>query len=284
MKNIIRHNPVLAYFILTFILSWSGVGIFAIFTGMPAPIKQFEQTWPIAFIPYLFGPAIISLLLTGVLYGKPGLIEIKSRYLRWSINIGWYAFAILMLPLLVSIILFIFSYFSPEYIPDIITADNKIGLIIQGIAIGLIGGGILEETGWTGFVTPELRKRFGILKTGLIIGFFWGLWHLFPVFWGCGDESGNISWGLFLPGFFFYFSGTLAYRVLLVWVHEHTKSLLPVALMHMSLTASLFFIFNIPQNGFPAFIYYLVLSIALWIIVGISSLTKSWKEANHIKD
>ena len=35
-----------------------------------------------------------------------------------------------------------------------------------------------EELGWTGFAVPELRKRYGILTTGLIVGLLWGVWHV----------------------------------------------------------------------------------------------------------
>ncbi|MBU2510620.1 CPBP family intramembrane metalloprotease [bacterium] len=280
MISFIKQNPLFNYFMITFLFSWSGICAFAFQTGIPASSKQFEETWQIAFLPYLFGPATIGLLFIGLTSGKEGFHDLKSRFLKWKINIGWYTFAILTLPLLVSALLFVFSQFSSEFIPDIITTHDKSSLILQGIAIGFFGGGLLEETGWTGFATPKLKARYGIIKTGLIIGFLWGLWHFLPVLWGCGDEAGKINWSLFLPGLFFYFSGAPAYRVLLVWVHEHTKSLVPVVLMHTSLSASLFFIFNFPQKGFPAFLYYLVLSIALWIIVGIVSRTKSWKMAN----
>ncbi len=151
--------------------------------------------------------------------------------------------------------------------PDIITTDNKMGLIIRGTAIGFFGGGILEETGWTGFAKPKLREKYGILNTGVIIGVSWGLWHFLPVFWGCGDVVGQLDWALFLPGFFFYILGAPAYRVLMVWVHEHTKSLFMIALMHASLSASLFFIFSFPQKGLLALLYYFALSVEIWIVV-----------------
>jgi membrane protease YdiL (CAAX protease family) len=277
MNSFVRRNPIFNFFVITFIFSWSGIGIFAFKTGMPASSQQFEQTWQIAFLPYLFGPAIIGLLFIGLTSGKEGFQNLKSRFLKWKINIGWYIFAVLTLPFLVSVILLVFSTISSDYIPDIITTHDRTGLILQGILVGFFGGGLLEETGWTGFAAPKLSVRYGVFKTGLILGCLWGLWHVLPVFWGCGDEAGNINWPVFLPGLFFYFSGTLAYRVLLVWVHDRTGSLVPVMLMHMSLTASLFFIFNFPQKGFPSFLYYLVLSIALWIIVGIVSRMDNWK-------
>ena len=54
-----------------------------------------------------------------------------------------------------------------------------------------------EEIGWTGFAIPELRKRFNILSTGLLLGALWGAWHFLPVFFGCEDVSGKFDFQLF---------------------------------------------------------------------------------------
>jgi membrane protease YdiL (CAAX protease family) len=276
MKNFIKQKPVLTYFILTFIISWSGVIVMSFFMGMPTTSKQFEEVGPLALIPFLLGPTIVSLILTGLIHGKAGFNELKSRFLRWRMNIGWYAFAVFMLPLLLSIILLILSQFSSDFIPKIITENNKINLILMGVASGLIGGGLFEEMGWTGFATPKLRSRYSIFKTGLIIGTLWGAWHFLPVFWGCGDVNGKLDWALLLPGLFFHYAGLIPYRILLIWLHERTNSLIPVMLMHASLTANAFFILNISKNGYPLFIYYLFLAIALWIVVGIIFSQKKW--------
>lgn len=284
MKNFIKQKPVLMYFILTFIISWSGVIIMSFFMGMPTTSKQFEEIGPIALIPFLLSPSVVSLFLTGFIHGKAGFHKLKSRFLRWKINIGWYIFAFLMLPILLSIILLILSQFSSDFIPKIVTENDKISLIVVGITIGLIGGGLLEEIGWTGFATPKLRSHYSIFKTGLIIGFLWGAWHFLPVFWGCGDMNGKLDWTLLLPGLFFHYAGLIPYRIIIVWLHEHTNSLIPAILMHASLTTYLFFILNISKNGYPLFIYYLFLAIALWVIVGIIfSKTKILSKPAHIK-
>ena len=55
--------------------------------------------------------------------------------------------------------------------------------------MGLIGGGILEELGWTGFAVPTLlRLRYGVLSTGLIVGVLWGVLH-FLVFFYLGRRA-----------------------------------------------------------------------------------------------
>lgn len=269
MKKVIKQYPVLAYFILTFIISWSGVIIVSFFMGMPTTSTQFEEIGPIALIPFLVGPTVVSLLLTGVIYGKPGFHELKSRLFRWKINIKWYAFSILMVPALLCIILFILSHFSSDFIPVLITEENRMSLIIMGVLTGLIGGGLFEEIGWTGFVTPKLRFRDSIFKTGLIIGVLWGAWHFLPVFWGSGDINGKIDWNQFLPGLFSHYAVLIPFRIILVWVHEHTNSLIPVMLMHSSLTTFLLFILRLSKGGYTLFIFYLVVAVSLWIIVGI---------------
>jgi hypothetical protein len=98
MKNFIRQKPVVAYFIFTFILSWSGIIIVSFFMGMPTTSKQFAEAGPIALIPLLLGPTIVSLFMTGSISGRQGFRELGSRLLKWKINAKWYAFAILTLP------------------------------------------------------------------------------------------------------------------------------------------------------------------------------------------
>lgn len=269
MKTFIRQKPVVTYFILTFVISWSGVIVMSFFMGMPTTSTQFEEKGPIALIPFLLGPTVVSLFLTGYINGRPGFHELRSRLLKWKINIGWYAFAVFTIPVILSVMLFILSQFSSDFIPKVMTENNKIRFIITGVVTGLIGGGLLEEIGWTGFAIPRLRSNYSVFKTGLVVGFLWGLWHFLPVFWASGDVNGKIAWSLFLPGLFCHYAVLVPYRIIIVWVHEHTGSLIPVILMHASLTMFSNFILNISKGGCPLFIYFLFLAIALWIIVGI---------------
>ena len=137
----------------------------------------------------------------------------------------------------------------------------------MGIAIGLIGGGLMEEPGWTGFAIPKLRGRHGVLPTGLIVGFVWGLWHVLPTYWGSGDSTGTLSLALLLPPCFFYLAVLPAYRVLMVSIYDRTESLLVIILMHASLTASTLFVFAPSVGGVNLFLYYLALAAVLWGIV-----------------
>jgi ABC-type molybdate transport system permease subunit len=70
IKTFIQHKPILTYFILTFIISWAGIILASFFMGMPTTSKQFEEDGPLALMPLLLGPTVVSLILTGIVHGK----------------------------------------------------------------------------------------------------------------------------------------------------------------------------------------------------------------------
>jgi membrane protease YdiL (CAAX protease family) len=131
----------------------------------------------------------------------------------------------------------------------------------------------MEELGWTGFATPELRRRYSILATGLIVGILWAIWHFLPTYWGSGDASGALSLTLLLPPCLFYAGVLPAYRVLMVWVYDHTGSLFVAMLMHASLTASTLFILAPAAQGVPLMIYYVVFTAVIWAVVAAVAAT-----------
>jgi uncharacterized protein len=267
IKAFIKRHPVLTYFALTFAISWGGVLILGAPYGMPTTSEQFARQWPIVFLPYFFGPSIASILLTGLVYGKDGFRELLSRLLRWRVGTRWYVVALLTAPLLVTPILLALSLTSPVFLPGILTTADKVGLILSGFVVGLFLGGLMEELGWTGFATPELRRRYGVVTTGLIVGILHAVWHFLPTFWGSGDSSGALDLLLFLPPCLFYIGILPAYRVLMVWVYDRTRSLLVTMLMHMSLTTSTLFILSPSARGVSLMTYYLILTVVMWVVV-----------------
>lgn len=273
-SNLIINFPVISYFVLTFAVSWSGIIVISFFTGMPAPGKVFESIAPVAMLPLVLGPAIVALLFTGIIYGKKGIKILWLRIIKFKISIKFYLFALLLFPILASVALFILSSFSSDFLPKIITAENKSELIITGLSIGIILT-LFEEIGWQGFALPELRKKFTVFQSGLLLGFLWGAWHFLPVLYGCGDESGRFNLQLFYPGLFFHYAGLIPFRIAMVWLYEKTESLLLGWIMHASLTSCAFFILNINNSGFTLFVYYLALAIGLWAAVSAVFIKKS---------
>ena len=268
IQAFIRRHAVLTYYILVFAISWGGILIVVGPGRIPGTAEEVELTYPGVILALLAGPSVSGILMTGLVHGRAGLRGLLSRLLRW--RVGWYAVALLAAPLTVMATLFTLSLFSPIYLPNIVTADDKASLLLQGI-VGLIGG-LLEELGWTGFAIPEMRRRYGILSVGLIVGILWGTWHLLVTFWMSGDATGAPSLALFLPSIVASYGELPAYRVIMVWVYDRTESLLLAVLMHASLIFSTLFVFNSVTEGAPAVIWHLVLAVVLWGVVAVVSM------------
>lgn len=274
----IKRHPVLTYFALTFTISWGGILIVIGPGGIPGTTAQIEKLFPIALMTLLVGPSVAGILLTGLIYGREGFREFLSRLLKWRVSVRWYVVALLATPFLVTVTLLLLSLSSPAFLPGIFTTDDKASLLLTGIAVGLMGG-LLEELGWTGFAVPKLRLRYGVLTTGLIVGFLWGAWHFLVTFWASGDSSGALSLPLLLPPLLFYAVLLPVYRVLMVWVYDRTESLLVAILMHASLTASTVFILQPQATALVT--YYLVLAAVLWIFVAVVAVAKGGKLSRH---
>ena len=276
----VKNHPVLSFFVLVFVIGWGGILILVGGPGgIPANQEQFEMLMPWVLLVWLAGPSVGGILLTGLIQGREGFRNLLTGMTKWRVGARWYAVALLTAPLLYAGVSLAFSLFSPEFLPGILATSDKAALLLVGIGYGLIGGGLLEELGWTGFAVPTLlgRMRYGVLATGLVVGVLWGVFHWPVNGWAGATLPGSLSLAISLPLqlLFFTVAGLTAYRVLMVWVYERTGgSLLVAMLMHASLTASMIILPPV-LTGVAYLTYNLVFTAALWVVVGAVAM------ANH---
>jgi membrane protease YdiL (CAAX protease family) len=274
----IKRYPLLSYFALTFAISW-GVVLIAVGLGpggFSATPQQLQMAVPYAVPAMVLGPGVAGILLTGLIYGRAGLREFRSRLLRWRVGARWYAVAILTASLLITAVLLGLSLLPPECFARIFITSDKASVLLMSMAVGLAAG-IFEELSWTGFAVPTMRLRYGVLGTGLIVGVLWQTWHLLIDYWSSGVTSGEISLAIWLPA---WLIGTVvgqlvAYRVLMVWVYERTESLLLAMLMHTSLAGFTFILFPpsaVVANLISGFAY----AAALWVVVAAVAMANGW--------
>jgi uncharacterized protein len=260
---VIRKYPALTYFSLVFAISWGGivaaVGPGALFGTEydPRKLSQF------VYVAALAGPFVAGVGMMGLVDGQAGFRDLVARLGKWRVDLRWYAIALLLAPVLTAAILLLMSLTSRAFLPTIVTTNDKAGLVLTGVIMGLVVG-FCEELGWTGFATPLLRKRFGILATGLVIGLPWGLWHL-PLFSGNTSAFGNVTPILYLAVLLFSFLPP--YRVLMVWVHDRTQSVCVVILMHAALVVAQVVIIPPTLSGMAVVALDLIFGGLLWAIV-----------------
>jgi membrane protease YdiL (CAAX protease family) len=261
IKAFIKSHPLLSFFALTFAISWGGM-LLIIGAGGPGGYPM---------LAWVAGPPIAGIVLIGLLYGKAGFRDLLSRMTRWKVGARWYAVALLTAPLVFATILLSLSLISPDFLPRILTTTDTASLLLFGIGWGIIGGGLLEELGWTGFAVPTLlRMRYGVLATGLIVGVLWAVLH-FPVFFWMGRASGAVPLAIFVPlDLFSIVVGMAAFRVLMVWVYERSGGSMLVAgvLMHTSYTTFSFILGPLTISGVAFLTYMFAVAAVLWVLVG----------------
>jgi membrane protease YdiL (CAAX protease family) len=270
----IGRHAVTAYYALVFAISWGGIVLILGPDGMLSTGATMTLAGGVAMTA---GPTGAGLLLTGLLDGRVGFRRLASRLRRWRVGARWYVVALLTGPLVMGATAFGLSLASPDFRPDFATADDTLSIALAGVVLGLMVG-VFEELGWTGFALPRLRRRYGVLTTGLVMGVLWGAWH-FPMFGGTSDPSGTVPAALVIA--VFLFAWLLPYRVLMVWVYDRTESLLLAILMHAPISATAFILASVGSeatSGIPLVIPTLVWSAAFWAIVG----GVAWANGGHI--
>jgi membrane protease YdiL (CAAX protease family) len=268
IKAFIKRHPVATYFALTFTISWGAILVLIALNGMPATQEQAQAQLPVAIVAMLGGPSISGLLMIGLVNGRAGYRDLLARLFRWRVGLKWYAIALLTAPVVMLAVHFILSLFSPIYLLGFLAGPNGSSLLFLGIMSGIMVG-ICEELGWFGFVIPEMRRRYSVLATGLIVGVLWGAWHIMSNdIWAIRTYSGELNPTVYaiLAGLSYLVGQLPPFRILMVWVYERTGSLLVMMVMHFSLTACSISFASQAASGVQVLIYGLAQAAAMWLV------------------
>ena len=251
----IRRRPVVTYFTLTFLISWTG----ALAVAAPPLIRHQplpKMTGILMFPVMLLGPSFAGIVLTRIVDGKSGLRVLFSQMFRAWVPPRWYT-ALLIPPLLVlTVLLFLERFVSPVYAP------NRFYI---GILFG-IPAGFLEEIGWMGYAFPKMRSQSDGLAPSILLGLFWALWHL-PVINYLGTATPHGDY--WLPFFLAFSLAMTAMRVLIAWIYTNTGSVLLAQLLHVSSTGSLVIFSSARVTAGQEVVWYTLYGTVLWVAVGI---------------
>jgi membrane protease YdiL (CAAX protease family) len=264
IRTSIRSRSLLVYFILAFAISWGAILASVGFDGFPVT----EDQLPVLIVAMLLGPSGAALLAAWLSSGKAGIRDLFTRLLRWRVGAGWYAIAILTAPLSTLLVLYILSSLSSAYQTALSTTEDKAGLVMMWIVSGIMVA-FFEELGWTGFAIPKMRKNYGVLTTGIIVGLLWGAWHLLVNLEG-DTFTGAVPFLLLIARLFTWLP---AYRILMTWVYDRTESQLVPTLMHVSLVATTG-ILDPVLTGSQLTIFLLVKAAVFWVLVAGIFLTQ----------
>jgi membrane protease YdiL (CAAX protease family) len=253
-NNVPEDKSPLKFFLLVYGLS---IPLWIIETRID--VKGLPLDIPITDILAAFTPLIAASILVYKEEGHIGTNKLFKRILDFSriTKKIWYA-PIVLLPFLMYLLIYIIIHLiglplpSNFYIPF---------LSIPFLFCLFFLGAVVEETGYMGYAIDPLQERFGALSASILVGIPWAVWH-YPSIIQQGHDLTWIAWATL---------GTVAVRVLIVWIYNNTgKSLFACILFHTFLNVGrpLFprdKIYN-PLVDYPG-IHYSIIAIAAVIVI-----------------
>jgi membrane protease YdiL (CAAX protease family) len=183
---------------------------------------------PVVFLQILlpWTPNITAILLI-IFYLKDqsGVRRLVNGWKKWRANPKWYllAFSPLVVYFLSAGIYFLFGGIPPGPDPVPFLGFSFPVMAVIAVFTGATG----EELGWRGFALPRLQRRFSALISSLILGFYWGIWHI---------PSWIISGSPFtIESTIFFIATTILNSIIITCIYNNTKgSIFLVSIHHWS--------------------------------------------------
>lgn len=195
-------------------------------------------------IPFLLGglgPMAAAAIVT-VVSGGSLLAWIRPVW-RWRVPVRWWLYALGLPALLYAIVTLVLQILGSPV--DWSLAIDRLPSYLSTFVFVLFLGGALEEPGWRGFGLPVLQEKWSPLRSTLLLGLVWGIWHV-PVY---GPAGLVVPW-------------VLAFFYTVLW--NATRSVGLCILLHASFTPAQDHLILMPQQTADS----PVLGTPDWVILG----------------
>lgn len=252
------------YVVYTYLLFWFmalGIGGIATFVFEASPLVM-------RFIIILssWAPTITLLIMLRKLKPDSTIRSFYKNAFREKLNFKVFSIAAL---LIVGIFL-VSAWFLSLFEQTAISAqlDFVITALLGNILITALQGASGEESGWRGYLMPEMEKRYGFIKGNLVLGLVWAFWHL-PLWFVSTDYSG-MQLLLYIVSFIV---GITAFSTIIGVFMKKCNNLLLAFWMHFLFNFT--FIFFIGENA------YLLIFLALLYTVAAIAFVAVYPRISH---
>lgn len=143
------------------------------------PVKGLPFGLPISFL-MIFVPFLLSLVYAWNKNGKNEILLLFKSIFDIKRADSWaVVFSAASMPLAAMLTYFTMKLLSFPLPAEVVISYKEIPLMLVLYFLGAIP----EEFGWTYTLTGPLANAYGPVKTGVIIGAIWALWHVIPWSW-----------------------------------------------------------------------------------------------------
>ena len=207
------------FFVLTYVISW--------LLWLPSVLRsngivELPEIVGLAGMFAVLGPTIAGFILIGKESGRVGMGQMLRRAFASGFSMRWWLPTLFLMPvigLLTAATMTLLGAETPAW-----TAPTLITALVTALTILFIGGG-LEEFGWRGYALDRMQDGGNALIASLVLGFFWGMWHL-PLFFMEGKTQAEAA----IPVWEFVLQ-IMVLSVLFTWLYNNTGGSLLVAIL-----------------------------------------------------
>jgi membrane protease YdiL (CAAX protease family) len=195
VRQLLRDHSLLAFFVLTYVLTWALVLPFGVF--------------------FTAGPLLAAVTIVGLTRGRAGFVELARRLTRWRVGAIWYVLAVAV-PVGVQLLTFGINLSLGAGVPTSLAQLAPLS-ILAAFAVRLVNpldGPLAEEPGWRAFAQPRLQHGRSRLTATLILAVLVTCWHL-PL-WLLPEFEATPS--IIVADIF----GTLAVTIWYSWLFNHS--------------------------------------------------------------
>ena len=226
MRSWIQRRPLVAYFGLAYVVTWS-------FLAPLALASRGVGRWSLPSAWHALGalgPFTAALIVTAVLGGRPAVRRWLAGFAHWRIGMRWWLVAAVS-PFALFVVSAALVRLGGAPWPDFATLASPAYAnptwLLDVLFVGTVAYGVGEEPGWRGFALPRLERRHGPLAATLILVPLWALWHAPAFFYRPSYQGG-------LPTVIGFLFGLLAGAIVLTFLYDGTRgSILAVVVFHI---------------------------------------------------
>ncbi len=175
----------------------------------------------------IFIPSITGLICAKLFGGMNEVKDLIKTLSYINIKLKWVFYTFFLFPFIVLLSYIVFRLTGG----DLPTSHFPLWFIpIAFLYILVLMGPLGEELGWRGFVLKRMLLIYSPLKSGLILGIIWSMWHI-PLFFIQGTIQHELAGNGLVVVFLCYLIYTTCISLLMTIVYINTSGNLLICIL-----------------------------------------------------
>ena len=235
MRSIVRRHPLAVFLAIAYTAT---AAIFALPLLSTAGIGAINLDLP-GVAPFIVLDALVlagaAFVATALAEGRSGVRDLRRRVFHFRVNPGWYALAILLLPVtaMATAIVAGGAGVVAAIVGDPVTV---LAVIVVGSLFAFVLVNLWEEAAWTGFALERLQPRLGPIGASVVTTWLQALVHVPLVFVVGGVTDGRVPADQIPFYLVALFVLPIPVRMALTWLYNRSGRSVPiVGLAHAGL-------------------------------------------------